>query len=194
MKNLLLKQIDALSHVAESIEYDCYEKLVSVCKEAVDKNNSIITTGLGKNVPICEKFVGTMLSLGFRANFLNTNTAIHGDLGCVRDGDVVIVLTKSGETQESIYLVEQLKKRNIVLWLLSFKNNSTLSNEIENKIIMDLENEGDRWNLVPNNSSLSYLMILQGLAMRLVEEFDVQIDVFKSNHPGGHIGHKLKSL
>ena len=108
----------------------------------------------------------------------------------------MIVLTKSGETAESIYLTGLLKKRKCLLWLLTFEENSTLVQEIgkENSIILELEHEGDQWNIVPNNSTTVNLIVLQGVAMEIVRRRGVTLADFKKNHPGGHIGVQLKNV
>ena len=149
-------------------------------------------SGLGKNVPICEKFVGTMNSLGMDAAFLHTNSAVHGDMGIVKPGDILIILTKSGETSESVYLAKLLEKRGAHMWLLSFEKNSTLAKMIEDKIILGLEHEGDMWNIMPNNSTTLNLIVLQTLAIEIARERNTGLEVFKSNHPGGHIGELLR--
>ena len=112
----------------------------------------------------------------------------------VNEGDVVIVLTKSGETVESVYLTSLLKPRKAKLWLLSFRQDSTLTREIENCLILDLENEGDPWDIVPNNSTTVNLIVLQGLAMHILKRRGVTLRDFKRNHPGGHIGEQLKNV
>jgi arabinose-5-phosphate isomerase len=177
-----------MTGVIDSIDYLKFDSLILDCVNAIKDNKSIIATGLGKNESICEKFIGTLTSIGISSYFLNTNSAVHGDLGSIKNGDVVLMLTKSGETIESVYLYHFLKKRNIKIWLLSFNESSTLSSLINDKIIMNLDSEGDRWNLIPNNSSISFLLVLQGLAMRLLDDLDISIDIFRGNHPGGHIG------
>ena len=154
----------------------------------------MIVSGLGKNVPVCEKFVGTMNSLGLPACFMNTNSAVHGDLGLVRPGDPVILLTKSGETVESVYLTGLLKARSADLWLLSFQRESTLTREIPKHLILELDREGDAWNVVPNNSTTVNLIVLQGLALNLAERLGVTLRDFKQNHPGGAIGEQLKNV
>ena len=143
-------------------------------------------------MPICDKFVGTMLSFGLNAAFLHTNTAVHGDLGAVHDGDLVIVLSKSGETVESLYLLEQLKKRDIIIWAMTFVSDSSLAMEAENVLVMNLDNEGDRWDIVPNNSTTLNLIILQGLVIMVADRIGVTLEDFKRNHPGGHIGEILR--
>jgi len=177
-----------------SLDEEKFNQLVEESLATIEAGNKIIVSGLGKNVPICDKFVGTMNSLGQPACFMNTNSAVHGDIGMVNDGDLVIVLTKSGETEESIFLTSLLKKRNCNIWLLSFRKESTLVNEIGKCIILDLEHEGDQWNVVPNNSTTVNLIILQGLAMEIVRRRGVTIQDFKKNHPGGHIGVQLQNV
>ena len=169
------------------------ERLLSDCENTLKSGHKVIASGLGKNVPICEKFEGTMLSAGMDAQFLHTNSAVHGDLGMVKPGDLVMILTKSGSTEESIYLVDILQKReNVKLWLLSCNEQGYLSERMENKLIIPLEHEGDPWNIMPNNSSTLYLIILQQIAMQLIKRLGISLDDFKSNHPGGAIGAKLQ--
>ena len=167
----------------DALEQDAIATLV--------RGNKLVFSGLGKNVPICEKIVGTLNSVGLAAAFVHTNSAVHGDLGVVRDGDLVIILTKSGETVESVHLSRLLNNRNCTQWLLTFNRDSILHREIPKRVVLDLEHEGDGWNILPNNSTVLNLIVLQGLAMALVEHFGVPIDVLHANHPGGAIGAKL---
>ncbi len=185
----LLSIIDTSIH---SIDEKAFNTLVEDCVGALKKGNKIIVSGLGKNVPICEKFVGSMSSLGLNAQFLHTNSAVHGDMGIVKDDDVIIILTKSGETEESIYLSRLLKNRKAIQWLLTFEQESTLTKEIEKCLILDLEHEGDMWNIMPNNSTTLNLIVLQAVAMQVAEKMGLTIEDFKRNHPGGHIGELLK--
>lgn len=185
----LLSIIDTSIH---SIDEKVFNALVDDCVATLKKGNKIIVSGLGKNVPICEKFVGSMSSLGLNAQFLHTNSAVHGDMGIVKDDDVIIILTKSGETEESIYLSRLLKSRDAIQWLLSFEKESTLTREIEKCLILDLEHEGDMWNIMPNNSTTLNLIVLQAVAMQVAEKMGLTIEDFKRNHPGGHIGELLK--
>lgn len=187
------KQLEEFDHSIHSLDEKMFERWVDEAVETLKNGNKIIVSGLGKNVPICDKFVGSMVSMGLDAYFLHTNSAVHGDMGLVKDGDMVIILTKSGETSESVYLTKLLKERNVTLWLMTFEKESTLTKEIPNHIIIDLKHEGDLWNIMPNNSTTMNLVVLQGLAMMVAKEMKLEIGDFKRNHPGGAIGEKLKS-
>lgn len=182
------KQLNEINKSVRSLDETVFWKWVDDAARVIDSGHKIIVSGLGKNVPICEKFVGSMISLGMDAVFLHTNSAVHGDMGVVKDGDMVIILTKSGETSESIYLSRLLAQRKIEMWLLSFEQDSTLAREIPNCVILPLEHEGDMWNMMPNNSTTVNLIVLQGLAMQLAARRGLKLEDFKRNHPGGHIG------
>ena len=187
------RQLEELDYSVHSLDEKLFARLVDEAAAVIEDGHKIIVSGLGKNVPICEKFVGSMVSLGLDAHFLHTNSAVHGDMGIVKDGDMVILLTKSGETEESVYLARLLKKRSVHMWLLTFCRQSTLTREIPDSIILDLNHEGDLWNIMPNNSTTINLIVLQGLAMMIARKKGLRIEDFKRNHPGGHIGEILKN-
>ena len=189
------KNTSIMDNALKTINKNDFEKLICECEDTLKSNHKIIASGLGKNVPICDKFVGTMLSLGLNANFLHTNSAVHGDMGMVKPGDLVIILTKSGSTSESVYLYNLLKERSGVrLWLLSFKKSSALADVMDRKIIVDMEHEGNLWDIVPNNSTVLNLIILQEVAIELSRRLNLQLEKdFKPNHPGGAIGASLRN-
>ena len=195
MKEYFDSIMKTISDSVATLDYERFNALTNDCMKVIENGHKVIVSGLGKNVPVCDKFVGTMNSLGQPATFMNTNTAVHGDIGMVNEGDVVIILTKSGETAESVYLEGLLENRNCSIWLLSFVKDSTLTRKLGQKcIILDLANEGDDWNIVPNNSTTVNLIVLQGLAMEIVKRRGVTLADFKKNHPGGHIGQQLKNI
>ncbi|MDR0920225.1 MAG: SIS domain-containing protein [Oscillospiraceae bacterium] len=184
----IITQVD---NAFNDIDSETFNLLLDDCKYAIRNGGKIVATGLGKNEPICEKFVGTMTSLGLSSAFMNTNTAMHGDLGLIRDNDVVLILTKSGSTAESVHLYNYISDWKCEKWLLSFNDGGKLGKLMSKKLLLPLEHEGDKWDIVPNNSSTCYLVLLQGLALYLSEKLDVSLAEFKRNHPGGAIGEKL---
>lgn len=194
MKEYFSGIVKMIGDSMDSIDEGKFSKLVDDCVSTLNSGHKVIASGLGKNVPVCDKFVGTMLSLGLNAGFMHTNTAVHGDIGMVADGDLVIILTKSGETVESVYLVSLLKRRKVKLWLLTFRENSTLTGEVPDSLILRLDHEGDPWNIVPNNSTTINLIVLQGLAMHIAQKMKITLEDFKRNHPGGYIGEQLKNV
>lgn len=191
MRDYFKDLVKTITDSIDNLDMETFELLVEETSDVLRKGNKIIVTGLGKNVPICEKFVGTMLSLGLNATFLHTNTAVHGDLGAVHEGDLVVILSKSGETAESLYLLEELKKRKISIWAMTFKEESSLAKGAYRRLVISMDSEGDMWDIVPNNSTTLYLIILQALAIEVANRLGVTLADFKKNHPGGHIGVQL---
>lgn len=183
--------IDTIRDSLESIPEREYEQLLQECIAVIKNGGKIIASGLGKNVPICEKFVGTMNSLGMDARFLHTNTAVHGDLGMVGKGDLVLLLSKGGNTYETVALAEYLNKRGTNTWLMTFADKSKSSEVLKKRFVMHLNSEGDEWNIVPNNSTTVYLIVLQGIALEIANRIGITLDDFRINHPGGGIGAQL---
>ena len=183
--------LETIKDAIESIPEDKYTQIIDECVETIKKGGKIIASGLGKNVPICEKFVGTMNSLGMDARFLHTNTAVHGDLGMVGEKDLVLLLSKGGNTHETVTLANYLKDRGSNTWLMTFTNKCKSAEVVEKKFIMHLINEGDEWDIVPNNSTTVYLIVLQGIALEVGKRLGISLDDFRVNHPGGGIGARL---
>lgn len=184
--------LDVIRDSLESIPVEVYEQIIDECVATLKDGGKIIASGLGKNVPICEKFVGTLNSLGIDARFLHTNTAIHGDLGMVSKNDIVFLLSKGGNTSETVVLGEHLKNRGTNTWLMSFYGDGDASKVVDKKMIIHLKNEGDEWDIVPNNSTTVYLIVLQGIALEIGKRLGITLDDFKVNHPGGGIGDRLR--
>lgn len=188
------RQLAEFDYSIHSLDEKEFSRWVDEAVDTLQSGHKIIVSGLGKNVPICDKFVGTMISMGLDAYFLHTNSAVHGDMGVVKDGDMVIILTKSGETSESIYLAGLLARRQVNMWLLTFQRESTLAREIPNSIVLDLKHEGDLWNIMPNNSTTVNLIVLQGLAMMIAKQLNLPMEQFRRNHPGGAIGKQFDEM
>ena len=173
--------MDVLGESVASIPVEEYERLIGECVDALKNGGKIIASGLGKNVPICEKFVGTMNSMGLDARFLHTNTAVHGDLGMVMKNDIVLLLSKGGNTIETVTLANYLKERGTNTWLLTFSKNSKSAEVVDNKMELFLENEGDEWDIMPNNSTSVYLILLQGMAVEIGKRMGVQVEGLEQN-------------
>jgi len=192
MKKYFANIIESVEQSFAGLNEERFGALLADCESVIKSGGKIVASGLGKNVPICEKFVGMMNSLGLESAFLHTNTAMHGDFGLIKDNDIVLVLSKSGSTAESVLFAEYMKRHKAKKWLLSFNDGGTLAETLDNKLLLPLAHEGDSWDIVPNNSSSCYLILLQGLALYLAERLGVQLSDFKKNHPGGAIGKRLE--
>lgn len=187
------KNLSVIANSVKSLDKNCYSLLLNDCLSALSAGHKIIVSGLGKNTHVCEKFVNSMNAVSLNAAFLHTSEAFHGDLGIVKDGDVVIILSKSGKTPESLALADKLKTRDIISWAFTFEAEPELSNRVQKTIKLSLEQEGGPWNIMPMNSTVVTLIILQALIIDMVNSIGLSLNDFKVNHPGGGIGKKLSN-
>lgn len=190
---LFEKNIEIISHSLASVDTELFEALTLKLCRVLQAGHKAVLTGVGKNYPICVKVADTMKSVGMQAYALHTYEALHGSMGMVTSGDMLIILSKSGETAELVQLVRALETENVETFLICFSRNCSLAHMVNEKIIMRLEHEGDLWNILPNNSTAAALILLQTLITQVAKELhlDLQND-FLNNHPGGHIGEEYK--
>lgn len=199
-KNILKVAKDVLKHEAESIEYagknlsNEFTEIVEIIHQA---SGSIILTGMGKSGDIAKKISSTLASIGLFSYFLHPSEALHGDLGKLRDGDVIIVLSHSGETEEVLTLIERIGNLGLGAEIIAITANSTspLARIAHKKLFTYVENEarktGNDYFLTPTVSTTVTLALGDALACALQEVMDFNSSKFHRNHPGGPIGIKL---
>ncbi len=100
-------------------------------------------------------------------------------------------MSKGGNTLETVALAGYLRDRGTNTWLMTFTEYCKCNEIVNKKLFMHLINEGDEWDIVPNNSTTVYLIVLQGIALEISKRMGVTLDDFRINHPGGGIGAKL---
>jgi len=193
LRERLLDQAEAIACVAESNSAEV-EHLAQACEDTLRRGHQVVVTALGKNVPICEKFAGTLNSFGLAARFLHSNSAVHGDLGILQPHDLLIVVSKSGATDESVELARLVMDRPIITWSLTCTAASPLAMLTQHSAVIDLNHEGDLWDLAPVNSSIVFLAVFNAIAVELTDRLEVPLERFLHNHPGGAVGRKGRHL
>ena len=153
----------------------------------------IIITGMGKSGLIARKIVATMNSTGTPSIFLHPTDAIHGDLGMVRKEDVVILISKSGDTEELRPLVSTFKLINVKIISIVGKIKSYLATESDVYLDASVEEEACPHNLAPTSSTTVALALGDALAIVLLEKRDFTPENFAQFHPGGSLGKRLNS-
>ncbi len=151
----------------------------------------IIVTGVGKSALIARKIVATFNSTGSPAMFLHAGDAHHGDLGMVAEDDVVLAISKSGETAELKSLAAVLKQRETKLIALVSKKNSYLANIADLYIYVPVPREACPLELAPTSSTTAQLVLGDMLAICLMRLKGISKEHFAHNHPGGNLGKKL---
>lgn len=180
----------ALHRIGEALD-ESFAAAVGMLLDAVSKRGKIVVVGIGKSGNIGHKIAATLNSTGSTAVVLNSQNALHGDLGIVSDGDAVILLSYSGETPELLDLLPHLKRFNVCLIALSGKPGSTLARHSDVTLDTSVEREACPLNLAPTASSTAMLVMGDALAMALLEARGFTEDQFARFHPGGALGRAL---
>lgn len=151
----------------------------------------VVVTGMGKSGIIGKKIASTMASLGTPALFLHSAEGVHGDLGMVTRGDVVISISNSGETEEILKLIPIIKRFNIKLIAITGNINSTLAKRSDVVLDVSVDEEACPWNIVPTASTAASLAMGDALAIVLLDKKGFKKNDFALLHPGGSLGRSL---
>ena len=151
----------------------------------------VIATGMGKSGIIARKLAATLTSTGTAATFLHPAEALHGDLGVVQKGDVVIALSSSGETEELVRLLEAIRRIGASLISMTGRPHSTLGQASDVSLSCHVPEEACPMNLAPTASTTATLALGDALAMALSLRKGFKAENFADLHPGGRLGRRL---
>jgi arabinose-5-phosphate isomerase len=186
-RRVLRTEAAAILGLVERVD-ERFERAVEVLYEC---RGRVILTGMGKSGIICRKIAATLSSTGTSAFFLHPAEAIHGDLGAIRDDDVVLALSHSGETDEILKLVESIRRLGAKLVALTGRPDSTLARSADVALDCSIAEEACPMNLVPTASTTAALAMGDALAMTLLVRKGFGEEQFASFHPGGKLGRRL---
>jgi len=193
-KNIQLIAKEVLKHEAETLlnltEY--IDDSFSACVEAVlQSTGRLVVTGIGKSAIIGQKIVATLNSTGTPALFMHAADAIHGDLGMIRNDDLVMAISRSGDTSEIKVLVPLLKRTQVQLIALVSQKDSYLGSQADFVLHAHAPQEADPLGLAPTTSTTAALALGDALAICLLEMRGFTQQDFARYHPGGSLGKKM---
>ncbi|CAM3612882.1 sugar phosphate isomerase, KpsF/GutQ family protein [Flavobacterium saliperosum S13] len=186
-KKTILSESESIANLINLIDDDFAKsvELIYNCK------GRLIVTGIGKSAIIATKMVATFNSTGTPSMFLHAAEAIHGDLGMVQPGDVLICISKSGNSPEIKVLVPLLKRFGNMLIGMTANKSSFLGKESDFVLNAHVDMEACPNNLAPTNSTTAQLVLGDALAVCLMEMRNFKSEDFAKYHPGGALGKKL---
>ena len=158
---------------------------------ALENKGNLVFSGIGKSAIIAQKIVATMNSTGTTAVFMHAADAIHGDLGIVREGDIVVILSKSGETPEIKVLVPLIKLRGNKIVAMVGNRQSYLASQADYVLDVTVDEEAIPGSLAPTSSTTAQLVMGDALALILMRCRGFSTDDFAKFHPGGALGKQL---
>ena len=186
-EKVLLQEADALRRISELLDGS-----FASCVEAIlQLKGRVVITGIGKSAIVANKIVATLNSTGTPALFMHAADAIHGDLGMVQQDDLVICISKSGNTPEIKVLVPLLKRTGAQLAALVSNTASYLAQQADFVLNATIEGEACPNNLAPTTSTTAHMALGDALAVCLVEARGFTSQDFARLHPGGSLGKQL---
>ena len=185
-ENVLRLESDGILSMIERLD----ESFVSAVQLLRQCRGKVVVTGLGKSGLICRKIAATLASTGTPAFFLHSGDGVHGDLGMVMQGDVVLAISNSGETEEILKLLPHFKLHGIKLIVMTGNHGSSLANAGD--VVLNVRvREACPLGLAPTTSTTVALAMGDALAVVLLEEKGFKEEDFAVRHPGGILGRKL---
>lgn len=183
-------EIDGLRRMSGLLDEN-FAEAVAILRETLDQRGKIVVVGVGKSGNIGHKIAATLNSTGGTAVVMDSQNALHGDLGLLSDGDAVLALSYSGETRELLDLLPFIKRFEVKVISLTGRKDSTLSRLSEVTLDTSVEREACPLNLAPTSSSTAMLVMGDALAMVLLESRGFTEEDFARFHPGGSLGRAL---
>jgi arabinose-5-phosphate isomerase len=178
----------AIEELIPRIDDAAFDRAATVLMECTGR---VVATGLGKSGLIAQKISATLSSTGTPSLFLHPTEAIHGDLGRVVKGDVVLALSYSGETEEMLLLLQAVKRLAAPVVALTGSPHSTLAASADVHLDVSVREEACPFGLAPTASTTAALAMGDALAMSILERRGFTVDDFAVLHPGGRLGRKL---
>lgn len=188
VRDILRLEAESIERAAERLDADSVERALDLIANCT---GNVIVTGVGKSGVIAQKIAQTLTSTGTVAIFLHPSDALHGGLGVVRHGDVVIALSNSGETDEILAFLPALKDRNASVISIVGNLDSSLARGSDVVLDASVDKEACPLNLAPTTSTTVALAIGDAIAMTLMESRGLKPEEFALNHPAGRLGKRL---
>ncbi len=186
--------LEALATRLEGPMAEPFQRAVNLVLHCGEGNGRVVVTGMGKSGIIAQKIAATLSSIGSPALFLHPAEAVHGDLGVLMSGDVVVALSASGETEEILRLLATLKRKGNALISFCCNLNSTLAEASDVALDCGVEREACAMNLAPTASTTAMLALGDALAIAVSLRKGFRPEDFAELHPGGKLGKQLAKV
>src|SRR5277367_6757204 len=183
-------EIAALKKVRAQLDKS-FGAAVEIIVEAIRRRGKIVVVGIGKSGNVGAKIAATLTSTGSTSVVLNSVDALHGDLGIVNDGDVILALSYSGESEELLNLLPALKRFSVKILAITGNLKSALARHSDVSLNVKVPQEACPFNLAPTSSTTAMLVMGDALAMAVLQARGFKQSDFAKYHPSGSIGRAM---
>lgn len=188
IKNTLLIESEAVKNQINSVDLNTLEIIVDKISHLKGK---VITTGCGTSAVAAKKITHSLCCVGVTSVFLVPSDGVHGSLGVVNSGDIVIVISKGGNTIELLNLIASLKELGAMIIGVGENPQSSIGEQSDIFVKVTIEKEPDPFNMLATASTLSVISIFDSIAIEVMKQTGYTREQFKIRHPGGAVGQRL---
>lgn len=189
-RRVIAIEMEEIGRLSDRID-GSFTAAVNAVLACLDARRKIVVCGVGKSGNIGRKLVATLNSTGATSVNLNAQDALHGDMGVIDEGDVVILLSYSGETRELVELLPHLRRQHVTLIGITGATDSALARDSDIVLDVSVQREACPLGLAPTSSTTTMLVLCDALAMVVLESRGFRKDDFARYHPGGSLGRAL---
>jgi len=189
-RNCFDLEIDALRATSENLN-GSFAATIAAIAETVTEGRKLVFSGIGKNIPICQKIAATFNSTGVPSIFLDPVQAMHGDLGLCMEGDLAFLFSNQGETEDVLRLIAPLRRMGLKLVAITGNPQSTLAKEADIVLTYKADKEACPLGLAPTASTTAALALGDALAMVYLDVRGLTKNDFAKYHPAGSLGKAL---
>lgn len=195
-RRVLTTEIEGMNALLASIDENFGRAIdvIHTMKTTAGRGNRLIISGIGKSGHIARKLAATMASTGTPSYFVHANEASHGDLGMIAEGDVVLLLSNSGENSELSDIIAYTRRFGITLIAMTSKPDSALASHADIVLLLPRMPEACPDVMAPTTSTTMMLALGDALAVTLLDRMGLTKEQFKVFHPGGKLGQQLKKV
>jgi arabinose-5-phosphate isomerase len=186
--------LEQLAQRLEGPQRQVFDAVTAAIVTAAQGRHRTVLTGIGKSGLIARKIAATLLSTGTPAAFLHPTEALHGDLGLLTTGDILIALSYSGETDELLRLIPVLPRLGVTLVSITGCTTSSLATASAHTLDVSVDREACAHQLAPTASTTAMLALGDALAIEVSQRLDFQPKHFAELHPGGQLGRRLTAI
>ena len=186
--------LEQLAQRLEGPQVEVFERVASLLAATAQSDHRVVLTGVGKSGLIARKIAATLLSTGTSAQFLHPTEALHGDLGLLSRGDVLLALSYSGESEELLRLLPVLPRLGVALISVTGCNDSALAKASAHVLDVSVDREACNHQLAPTASTTAMLALGDALAIDVSRRLNFQPQDFAELHPGGQLGKRLLTI
>ncbi len=193
-RQAILTEMNGLKLLADSLDDNFGKAVDAIHAMKTERKSRLIVAGIGKSGHVGKKITATLASTGTPAHFVHANEASHGDLGMITEGDVVLLLSNSGESSELSDMIHYTRRFGITLIAMTGRADSTLGKHADILLLLPKAPEACPNGLAPTTSTTMQLALGDALAVALLEKMGLTPEQFSVFHPGGKLGQKLLTV